>query len=1497
MSTPVDLAVNTMDGSCWVVCDGSDEIVKLSADGSELARVGGFQAPRAVAVDPLDGVCWVTDIYADKVVKLSPLGARLVEVGVLPNALSVAASPGAAAAGSPTALAAVSPDVVDVGEDVTLDGSGSTDADGGIVLYEWDFEGDGVYDWSSDTGGSTTHAYTMAGVYTPVLRVTDTDHLRAVDYTSLVRVGSLTAVASADPTDGLAPLTVQFTGSFIDPVDGRIDSYQWDFDSDGTFEEFSETTGNTSHVYDTAGEYTATLKVVDGGATATATVTISVGSSDPQVNASATTNAGSNIVSFNGSASDPDGSVVLYSWDFDNDGTFDWSNTGSAAATHQYPALGTYEATLQVTDNDGLSSSDTVEVRWPPTAVADVSPVTGNAPLTINYDASGSTASAGTISTYYWNFGWPYSSNEVSGTHTFDTPGTYNVSLRITDDSGQQSTDSIDVVVRPSGTPFAMASSDYAGPSGPPITVNFSAAGSSDPGGGIVSYDWDFGFKAEVESAGYYDGNNCTITLNGLSVGTNSRGFNVVAVDPATYTVLDQGSFDTYGSDSAPTELASFLGALAPGTLVLAGVRDEASTRINEQAYAAFESIGSAEIRNLGYHSSFAIIGYKGDAPGSAIESIKASSEGPATAVKLFASGWSSSSTGDTPFTYTAPGNYQATLTVTDGDGLTDTATIPIRVRAKPRVNILSPIPGSEHYKQNVPFDAETFDQDGEIVKVEWDFDDDAVYDFLSENSSGTTYTFDTPGTYTAVIRVTDNDGLTATDQVAFDVVEAAPSAVTVVTDPEEPFGETPLTIGFDGTVDDPDGTVVKYEWDFDGDGTYDWSNGGTAGMAWNWPPAYTSNYEPDKMIDGNVSTYWSTVRDPSWPQDLVFSLDGNGEHDIDRIRIMAKQTRKINEFELLVSTTSPTSGFVSVGTFALANETSWQEFTFPATAARYVMLRISSSHSDGRYADINEFEVYAGTENVITAVSPRTTYIYPAAGTYTAVLRVTDNDGNTATGSTLVRVYDAGDPVATASAPRSRGPIGMPLFLHGSATDDGTITQYEWDFDNDGTFEWSDTAVGTLDSFTSQYNDTNWAAANIIDGRTGSGYSWASSSGVVFPQEMVVSFAGGAIQSINAAAFNGATGSSSSDLPKEIELWVSTTAPDSGYTLVGTFELARSTGIQTVRFPAVDAKYVKLVIKSNFNGGYCRISEFEVFSASTGNNLLAVTGDAWHSWDSVGSHTARLRATDDEANQGVADVDITTVAPGDSLATLWVSEYDQIGVLDPAGSEIKRIYGFNDPVALALDAARHTLWVSDKNNGRVVAIDTDIPNGYDLRYNDTSHRSYPGFNNSQGLSIDPADGSVWVADYDNGRVVRIGPGLPAGYNVSAFATSPSAGPGGVPAYLVGSPTSATGAIGQGLNFGAGDFAILPDQLFDGLTDFTFEAWVKHSFTHDGALLSCASNLSDNEFLVFLKQNGTRIEVLIANGTTAFDAPSTLNDGAAHHVAVTRSGTDLTLYI
>ncbi len=144
------------------------------------------------------------------------------------------------------------------GQAIILDGSGSTDSDGTIVLYEWDIDDDGVYDYS-DSIPTASHTYAQQGTYTVKLRVTDDDSTTDEEITTAdISDTSPTAYFTGAPANGAAPLMTDFTNNstgFDQPL-----SYEWDFDNDGTTDSTQETPSNT---YNDPGTYSVKLTVTD----------------------------------------------------------------------------------------------------------------------------------------------------------------------------------------------------------------------------------------------------------------------------------------------------------------------------------------------------------------------------------------------------------------------------------------------------------------------------------------------------------------------------------------------------------------------------------------------------------------------------------------------------------------------------------------------------------------------------------------------------------------------------------------------------------------------------------------------------------------------------------------------------------------------------------------------------------------------------------------------------------------------------------------------------------------------------------------------------------------------------------------------------------------------------------------------------------------------------------------------------------------------------------
>jgi len=168
------------------------------------------------------------------------------------------------------------------------------------------------------------------------------------------------AAASANPTSGTAPLTVAFSSVNSYDPDGSIASYNWNF-GDGT----SSTSANPSHVYNSAGTFTAVLTVTDntgltGSSSVVITATAAPSNQAPVAVAGANVTSGVAPLAVNFSSQgsyDPDGTIASYVWNF-GDGT----SSTLANPSHTYSTAGNFAATLTVTDNSGATSSSSVSI-------------------------------------------------------------------------------------------------------------------------------------------------------------------------------------------------------------------------------------------------------------------------------------------------------------------------------------------------------------------------------------------------------------------------------------------------------------------------------------------------------------------------------------------------------------------------------------------------------------------------------------------------------------------------------------------------------------------------------------------------------------------------------------------------------------------------------------------------------------------------------------------------------------------------------------------------------------------------------------------------------------------------------------------------------------------------------------------------------------------------------------------------------------------------------
>ncbi|AKB53000.1 cell surface protein (plasmid) [Methanosarcina barkeri MS] len=290
--------------------------------------------------------------------------------------------------------------------------------------WEWNF-GDGT----SSTEQNPVHVYGSEGTYTVTLVATNdagSSYVRSmvITVTRLIPVASFTA----DPTEGSAPLTVQFT----DTSTNSPTQWNWDFGDGNT-----STEQNPVHVFSDEGMYSVTLVAINGdGSSDPRSMDIKVNRipTPPVVNFTAQ-QTGPLTVQFNDTSSN---SPTQWNWDFG-----DGSTSTDANPAHTYAVAGTYTVNLTVSNADG---SDTIGkaitvtgTSASPTARFTLAPQIGRSPLTVKFtDKSVNAASI------KWDFGDGTTSTESNPSHTYTT-GFYIV--RLTATNGDKSSTTANIVI------------------------------------------------------------------------------------------------------------------------------------------------------------------------------------------------------------------------------------------------------------------------------------------------------------------------------------------------------------------------------------------------------------------------------------------------------------------------------------------------------------------------------------------------------------------------------------------------------------------------------------------------------------------------------------------------------------------------------------------------------------------------------------------------------------------------------------------------------------------------------------------------------------------------------------------------------------------------------------------------------------------------------------------------------------------------------------------
>ena len=581
------------------------------------------------------------------------------------------------------------------------------------------------------------------------------------------------AVFEANPSSGYAPLDVKFT----DLSSGTPESWSWEFGDGGT-----STEQNPLHTYTTVGNYTVNLTVQNNCGTNTTSGTIVALCLEPVADFSANRTSGKVPLSVQFTDSSQN-NVTSWSWQFGDGGTSTKQNP-----VHTYTAPGTYTVNLTVMNNCGSGTASKpmyITAEPCPLPVADFSAnrTSGKVPLSVQFTDS----SQNNVTSWSWQFGDGTTSIEQNPVHTYTVAGDYTVTLTVTNECGCDSASKQEfITAEPCPPPVADFSANRTSGKAP-LSVQFTDLSTNDPD----TWLWQFG-----------DGDTST---EQDPVHTYTT--------PGTYTV-NLTVTNECGCDSASKQ--EFISA-EPCPPPVAD-------------FSANRTSGKAPL---------------------SVQFTDLSTNGPDTWLWQFGDG--DTSTEQNPVhTYTTPGTYTVTLTVTNECGC-DSASKQEFITAEP-----CPLPVADFSANQtcgkIPLSVQFTDlsTNGPDTWL-WQFGDGAT-----STEQNPVHTYTTPGTYTVTLTVTNECGCDSASRPAYITAQPCPPPVASF-EMNKSCGFPPVTIGFtDTSANDPH----TWFWQFGDGGTSTQKN---PAHTYTVPGVYTVSLTVtnDCGTDSTCGTFYGYSCDP----------------------------------------------------------------------------------------------------------------------------------------------------------------------------------------------------------------------------------------------------------------------------------------------------------------------------------------------------------------------------------------------------------------------------------------------------------------------------------------------------------------------------------------------------------------------------------------------------------------------------------------------------------
>ncbi len=557
------------------------------------------------------------------------------------------------------------------------------------------------------------------------------------------------------------------------------------------------------------------------------------------------------------------------------------------------------------------------------------------------------TDSDGTVVSYSWasNVDGTFGSNGTV-THSGLSIGTHVITLTVTDDRGGQTTDTVTITILALNSPTASIISPADGSDFKHTNeITFSGLG-DDTDGTIVGYSWESNVDGVLNDSSLF-------TTNALSVGIHT----------ITFTVED---------DDGLTDVDEI-------TITVKELEAPTASILSPNDGDDFKDGDNVLFSGTGSDTDGSVVSYQ----------------------------WSSSIDGlignTTSFSTTdlTVGLHEIVLVVVDDDGLNDTDSIEIEVKAlrAPTASIISPNDG-DHYKEadNILFSGTGSDPDGYITKWYWSSSVDGLF---KEQTGGNASTFFydslSLGTHDITLTVVDNDGLQYVDTftVTIDVNPLFAPTASIITPLDGVVFREGEVIVFSGYGDDINGNVTDYDW--------------------------------VSSLDGSIGS------------DMTFTHSSLslGEHDI----------------TLIVTDDDGQTGDDTITITIIDNDSPTASITSPTDGDSY-----KEGHTIlfNGYGDNETIVGYSWASNLDGVIGNSSTFSLDSltVGEHVITFTVLDDDGQTGSDSITINVNALEAPTVSIIAPLDGSDYKhtQPVYFEGVGTDtDGTIESYHWTSDVDG--------------------------------------------------------------------------------------------------------------------------------------------------------------------------------------------------------------------------------------------------------------------------------------------------------------------------------------------------------------------------------------------------------------------------------------------------------------